>query len=252
MVRASLGTTIFIVGRDEELWDEQVHRARAAGAQHLKIFLEYPPGNGELRQRQIRRLQNLVKGLRTLVHVPVSWPSLITPHERLYRLSLQEIKDTLTVAVKLSAELVTFLGGPIPFSQFRHGQDASQRFKQGVGELLPLAHELGQPLAIENLAAGYPSSPEELEEALAAGLKLSLNVDQVSKGGRDPLDLLKEFRERVAEVVIGSPADWELLVGYLKGASFAGFLTLNVPPGPERWSQVQELLIKLRGAWEGE
>ena len=252
MARPIFGITIFIAGRDEELWDEEVHRAREAGVEHLEIFLEYPSGNGELRERQIRRLRNLVKGVKVIVHAPISWPSLITPHERLHQLSLQEVKDTLTVAAKLGSRLFTLRGGPIPFSRFRHGQDAGERFKEGIRELLPLAQELDQSLAVENLAMGYPSTLEELEEALAMGLRLSFDVDQARGEGQDPLDLLGKFRERTAKVALGPGAELEPLMGYLKEKRFAGFLTLSLPPDPGRWGRVQELLAKLRGAWEGE
>jgi sugar phosphate isomerase/epimerase len=251
MTRPLIGTAVFIAGRDEELWDEEVHRARAAGAEHLEIFLEYPPGNGELRERQARRLRNLVKGVKTLVHVPVSWPSLITPHERLRQLSLQEAKDTLAIAAKLSAKLVIIHGGPGPFPHGRHERDAGERFREGVRELFPLARELALPLAVENLASGYPATAEELEEALTPELKLSFNADQACESGQDSLGLLKGFFGRVAQIALGQQTELKPLVGYLKEAGFAGFLTLSFPPDPGRWTRVRELLARLRAAWEG-
>jgi sugar phosphate isomerase/epimerase len=250
MARPNLGITIFLVGRDEELWDEEAHRAREAGAEHLEVFLEYPPGNGELRERQVRRLRNLVKGVKVLVHAPVSWTSLITPHERLWQLSLQEVKETLLVAGKLNSQLVTIHGGPLPFPSFRHGQDACERFKGAVDELLSLARELSLPLAVENLAAGYPSAPEELEEAMAAGLRWSFNVDQAREGGQDPLDWLKRFYGRMVRVTLGPQAEPESLVNYLREESFEGFLTLSFPPDRGRWARVRESLVALREAWE--
>jgi len=251
MTRPIFGTTIFIVGRDEGVWDEEVHHARDLGVEHLEIFLEYPSGNGGLRERQIRRLRNLVKGVEVTVHAPTSWPSLITPHEQLQRLSLQEVKDTLMIAAKLDARLFTLRGGPIPFPRFRRGRDAGERFKEGIGELLPLAQELGQPLAVENLARGYPSTSEELEEALAMGLGLSLDVEQARGEGQDPRDLLEKFRERTAKVALGPGVELEPLIGYLKEKGFAGFLTLSLPPDPGRWDRVRGLLAEVRGAWEG-
>lgn len=239
------------MGRDEELWDEEVHHARAAGVESLELCLEYPPGNGRLRERQIRRLRNLVKGVKVLVHAPVSWPSLITPHEGLHQLSLREIEDTLAIAAKLDAELFTVHGGSIPFPRFHRGLDADQRFKEGISELLPLARQLDQSLAIGNLALGYPSAAEELEEALDTGLKLSFSPDQASEGGRAPLDLLREFHERVAQVTLGPHTELEPLVDELRKTGFAGFLTLDFPLGSGRWSQVEEGLTRLREVWEG-
>lgn len=250
MARPIIGATIFIVGRDEEIWEEETHRARAAGAEHLELCLEYPLGNGRLRERQIRRLRNLVKGVKVLVHAPVSWPSLITPHERLHDLSLQEIKDTLTIAAKLGTELFTLHGGSIPFPRFHRGLDADLRFKEGVSELLPLARELDRSLAVGNLALGYPSTPKELEAALATGLKLSFSPDQASGSGQAPLDLLQEFHERVAQVTLGPQTELDPLVDQLRKAGFAGFLTLDFPLDSGRWSQVEELLTRLRRTWE--
>lgn len=252
MARPSLGTTIFLTARDEELWDEEAHRARDLGAEHLEIFLEYPPGNGELRERQIRRLRNLIKGAKTLVHAPVSWLSLITPHEGLWQLSLKEVRDTLAVAAKLGAELVTMHGGLLPFPQFCRGQDAGERFKEAVERLLPHARELGLALAVENLAAGYPSTPEELEEALALalGVKWSFNAEQAQEVGQDPLALLKGFYRRAARVALGPQTELEPLVSFMKEAGFGGFLTLRFPPDPERWARIQDFLSRLREIWE--
>jgi len=250
MARPSLGVTIFLAGRDEELWDEEARRAREAGAEHFEVFLEYPPGNGELRERQIRRLRNLIKGVKTLVHAPVSWSSLITPHEGLWQLSLKEVRDTLAVAAKLGAELFTIHGGPLPFPRFRRGGDAQERFKEAVERLLPRARELALILAVENLSTGYPVTAEELEEALALGLSGSFSVDQAREGGQDPLELLKRLYEQVAQIALGPRAELEPLVGYLKEAGFAGFLTLSFPPDPQRWARVRALLVELRGAWE--
>jgi len=250
MTRPNVGTTIFIVGRDEELWDEEAHRARAAGAEHLEVFLEYPVGNGELRERQIRRLQNLVKGVRVLVHAPSSWLSLITPHERLWQLSLQEVQETLTVAVKLGAELVTIHGGPLPFPGFRRGQDAGTRFKEAIAGLLLRAHELSLTLAVENLSTGYPATPEELDEALAMGLRWSCSIDQAPEGSQGPLDLWERFHKRAAQVVVGPQVELEPLVGHLKGTNFGGFLTLRSLPDRAQWLRVQDLLSRLREAWK--
>jgi len=250
MTRPNLGTTIFLAGRDEKLWDEEAHRAREAGAEHLEILLEYPPGNGELRERQVRRLRNLVKGIKVVVHAPVSWISLITPHERLWQLSLQEVQDTMAVAAKLGAGLFTIGGGLLPFPRFRRGQDAYERFKEAVDRLLPRARELGLVLAVENLPSGYPATGEELEEALALGLKWSFNADHAREGGQDPLRLLEMFYEQTVQVTLGSQE--ELLVNYLGEAGFEGYLTLRLPPDPERWPLVRELLDGLRARWQRE
>jgi sugar phosphate isomerase/epimerase len=250
MARPIIGATIFIVGRDEEIWEEEAQRARAAGAESLELCLEYPPGNGKLRERQIRRLRNLVKGVKVLVHAPSSWPSLITPHEQLYDLSLQEIEDTLTIAAKLGAELFTLHGGAIPFPRFHRGLDADQRFKEGVSQILPLTRELHQSLAVGNLVSGYPSTPKELEAALTTGLKLSFSPDQASESGQAPLDLLREFHERVVQVTLGPHTELEPLVDQLRKAGFAGYLTLDSPPDSGRWSQLEEGLTGLRRTWE--
>jgi hypothetical protein len=250
MERPSLGVSIFIAGEDEKLWDEEARRARATGAEHLALYLEYPPGNGSLRERQIRRLRNSTKGAKLLVQAPASWPSLITPNEQLFRLSLQELKETLFVAAKLGAELFILHGGPNPFKALRQLHDAGARFAEGARELLSLAREIGLALAVENLDRGYPSTVEELEGALALGLKLSLAIDQASESGQVPLDLLKRFSGRSARVALGPREEPEPLAAHLRGSGFRGFLTLSFPPNPGRWAEVQESLTRLQALWD--
>lgn len=251
MARPSLGTTIFLAGRDEELWDAEALRARDLGVEHLEILLEYPPGNGELRERQVRRLRNLVKGVKVLVHAPISWLSLITPHERLWQLSLKEVQDTMAVATKLGAELITISGGPLPFPHLRRGRDACERFREAVEQLLPQARELGLVLAVENLAAGYPSTAEELEGALALGVKWSLNFEQAQEVGLEPLGLLRRFHRQAVRVALSPRTELEPLVDFMKEESFTGLLTLRSSPDPKRWVQVHRSLVELREAWEG-
>lgn len=249
MDRPSLGVSIFIVGEDEKLWDEEARQARAIGAEHLALYLEYPPGNGRLRERQIRRLKNATKGAELLVQAPSSWPSLITPHEELLRLSRQELKETLGVAAKLGAALVILHGESNPFPLLRDLQDADARFSEGVRELLPLARQLGLALAIENPARGYPATPEELERALALGLKLSLALDQARAGGPAQLALWERFAARSARVVLGPQQEPE--VAPLREAGFTGFLTLRFPAHAGRWAEVREALAKLKASWDG-
>lgn len=251
MARPSLGVSIFIVGEDERLWDEEARQARATGAEHLVLYLEYPPGNGRLRERQIRRLRNAIRWAKLLVQAPTSWPSLITPHEELLRLSLQELKETLFVAANLGAALVILHGGSNPFPYHRQLHDAGARFSEGVRELLPLAREIGLALAVENLARGYPATAEELEEALALGLKLSLALDQASEGGQDLLALLERFSARAVHVAVG-PQE-EALVAPLRESGFTGFLTLgfSAHPRPDRWAEVREFLARVKASWDG-
>ncbi|MCR4404525.1 MAG: sugar phosphate isomerase/epimerase [Candidatus Acetothermia bacterium] len=249
MERPSFGTSIFIAGEEEQLWDEEVHQARAAGAEHLAVHLEYPPGNGRLRERQIRRLRNAAKGTKLLVEAPSSWPSLVTPHEGLLRLSLQELTDSLSVAAKLGAALFILRGGPNPFPHLRELGDGVARFAEGVRELLARSRQFGLPLAVENLARGFPSTAEELEGALALGLKLSLALDELGGSGEEVNALLKRFSARAVRVALGpltSP-----LAAEVRDCRFAGFLTLEFPPNPARWGEVQESLRSLRELWAG-
>lgn len=253
MARPSLGAKIYIVSQDESSWDEEARSAREAGAEHIAIYLEYPLGNGRLRERQLRRLRNLLKGKRLLLEAPSSWPSLITSHEGLFRLSLEELKESLKIAPALGAELCIFRGGRAPF---KVGAEAAERLREGLHELSSLARELDLTLAIENLARGYPSRAGELEEALALapGLKLSLDLAQARAGGEEPVELLRRLAGtgRLARVVLGPGEEPEPLRGHLEGV---GFLTLDFPPGAlpeiERWGLVREGLLRLKAALEG-
>ncbi|MGQ9477874.1 MAG: sugar phosphate isomerase/epimerase family protein [Candidatus Bipolaricaulia bacterium] len=251
MARPSLGATIFIVSQDESLWDEEAHSARAAEVEHLTIYLEYPLGNGRLRERQLRRLRNLLKGKRLLLQAPSSWPSLITPHEGLYRLSLQEMKETLAIAQALGVELFILRGGASPFS-VKVSPEAADRFKEGLRELASLARDLGLTLAVENLSQGYPARAEELEELLALGLHLELSLDlaQARAGGEEPVELLRRLAGtgRVVRAALGPKDEPGPLLPHLEGVSF---LTLSFPPGPERWGLIREGLTQLRAAWGG-
>ncbi len=251
MARPSLGATIFIVSQDENSWDEEARSARAAGAEHIAIYLEYPLGNGRLRERQLRRLRNLLKGKRLLLQAPSSWPSLITPHEGLYQLSLQEMRETLAIASALGVELFILRGGTSPFP-VKVSPEAVERFREGLRELAPLARDSGLTLAVENLARGYPVKAEELEELPALGLNLGLSLDlaQARAGGEEPVELLKRLvgTGRVVRVALGPKEELEPLLPHLGGVSF---LTLNSPPGPERWGLLREGLARLRAAWGG-
>lgn len=257
MARPSLGAKIYIVSQDESSWDEEARSAREAGAEHIIIYLEYPPGNGRLRERQLRRLRNLLKGKKLLLETPSSWPLLITPHEGLFRLSLEELKETLKLAPALGAELCILHGGAAPFQV---GAEAAERLREGLRELAPLARELGLTLAVENLARGYPAKAGELEEALALapGLKLSLDLAQARTGGagEEPVELLQRFAGRVIQVALGPREKFELFLPHLEGV---GFLTLDCPPalggpsGPEseRWGLLREGLARLQAAFGG-
>lgn len=240
--------TVFIVGEDEGLWDEEVHAARAAGAEHLMLHLEYPPGNGELRERQIRRLRNAIKGIKPILRAPRSWPSLVTPNEELRRLSLQELEATLTVGAKLGADLLIFHGGP-DHLLLRGSSDMEERFREGVQELLLLARRLGLELAVENLARGYPSREEELEGALALGLRLSLDLEEARMAGQEPRELVDHFAERLAGVAVSSEVEKEPLIAHLKEGGFAGLLTVDLPLDPDRWPIIKGALAGLRAAW---
>jgi sugar phosphate isomerase/epimerase len=257
MARPSLGTTIYIVSQDENSWDEEARSAREVGAEHITIHLEYPLGNGRLRERQLRRLRNLLKGKRLLLRAPSSWPSLITPHEGLYRLSLQELKETLALAPALGVELFILRGGAAPFQR---GVEpiATGQLREGLRELGSLAREIGLTLAIENLSRGYPSRAGELEETLAfapsPGLKLSLDLGQARAGGEEPVELLRQLTktERLVRVALGPGEELRPLLAYLEGVAF---LTLDFPPRgalpqPGRWSLIQEEILRLKAALE--
>lgn len=257
MARPSLGAKIFIVSQDESSWDEEAHSAREAGAEHIAIYLEYPPGNGRLRERQLRRLRNLLKGRRLLLEAPSSWPSLITPHEGLFRLSLEELKETLKVGPPLGAELCILHGGA---TTLRVGPEAAERLREGLHQLASLARELGLTLTVENLARGYPARAGELEEALALipGLKLSLDLAQARAGGEEPVELLQRFvgTGRVARVTLEPEEEIGPLLPYLEGVAFltlAGGFPSGGPstPGSERWGLVREGLLRLKTALGG-
>lgn len=262
--RPSFGLTAYIFGLDETIWDEGFRLAKEAEAEHLELWLAYPLGNGALRERQIRRLGYHLKGFELLVHLPTAWESLITPHERLRELSLEEARSTMAIAAKLGARWVILTGGRTFYPRELCEVDFEGAFKMSIGELLPYAQELGLSLAVENLAQGYPTSGEELRKLAELGLGLSLDLAQLQEsgevGGDDPLftGLLDLVLERLINlrIQLDLPKERRTAVfDYLRGGGFAGYLTLAVPPGgppppptgvPER---LREELASWRASW---
>jgi len=222
-----LGLAAWIVSTSEEEWDAELERAQAAGVEFIELRLAYPPGNGALRERQLRRIKHHLH-TSLLVHAPATWESLITPHPGLREASLMELRETLRVAAELEAEGLILTGGPLYFPAER--EPLKGRLRAALEELLPRAQELGVRLILRNRADGYPASAIELETALIPGVEAGLDLGGLPTA--DQIAALEALLARLAALRLpaGQGQVEEELLAYLRGAGFSGAITLYDAP----------------------
>ncbi len=235
-----LGLTAWIINTSEEEWDAELERAQAAGAELIELRLAYPPGNGALRGRQLRRIKH---HLRTdlIVHAPATWESLITLHTGLREASLKELQETLQVAAELGAEGLILTGGPLHFPVER--EPLKDSLQAALEELLPQAQEQGIKLILRNRADGYPAEAAELEAALIPGVEAGLDLGELPAANW--ITALEGLLARLAVLRLPARHATEAeLLAYLRGTGFAGDITLYDAPG----KPLDEALSALRTA----
>ncbi|MFQ5793952.1 MAG: sugar phosphate isomerase/epimerase family protein [Candidatus Bipolaricaulia bacterium] len=271
MTQPSLGLILKVVGTDENRWEEEAKFVQAFDPDHVELWLEYPEGNETLSERQLRRIRNLVKGVRITMHGPFWGKSLVTPHHKHRQVALDELNRTLELGTELKSELMTVHGGVFYLESLRKEIDYQAIFRENLEELLSVAEAHGQILAIENLPASpepnrtYPTAIAELRESLAFDPRLwgTFDVGHSMANGEDPEAVLDGVLDRVINIHLHdfSPdrgSHQELGTGLLNLEGFIErlrgydrFLTLEIIDD-EDGEKIRRSFARMRGLMRGD
>jgi sugar phosphate isomerase/epimerase len=195
--KIGLGAAISIVGDDEQQWKQRIDLVRAQEPEFAEVWVEHWRGNQWLLHHKLKCLRTLLSGMETILHAPFLWTSLITPLEVVRRYTLQELQATIRLGAALGSHGVTVHGGVFHAQYLRKEVNVKAIIAENLQELLPLAQETGQFLAVENLplVGGlprgiivYPGRCEDLLEisSLIPGIRVTLDIGHALQNNEAP------------------------------------------------------------------
>jgi sugar phosphate isomerase/epimerase len=250
--KLGLGAVISLVGDDEQRWEEQAALVRAEEAEFAEVWVEHWRGNRWLLERKLSRLRQLLAGMEVILHGPFLWTSLITPTVAVRRYTLEELRATIELGAALGARGLTVHGGVFYAHYLRTEADGKAIILENLQELLPLARQTGQFLAVENLPplAGlprsmvYPAQCADLLEltSLVPGLRATLDVGHLLQSNEAPVENLPRLLPILANIHLHScnaqgqahqplgagVLELEAFLQALLEGEYAGYLTLEV------------------------
>jgi len=126
-------------------------------------------------------------GLEVTVHAPFSDVNIGSLNERLRRASLEVLRETLDVASRLNALVVTVHPGHCSPASRKFREDYNRVHRDSLRELEGLSEEFGVRVGVENMPS-FPildaQTPERLAELLeGTGLGVTLDVGHLNTVG---------------------------------------------------------------------
>ncbi|MFW9909444.1 MAG: sugar phosphate isomerase/epimerase family protein [Candidatus Thorarchaeota archaeon] len=177
---------------------------------YIEIQLEPPYFPSSMTQDDKETLRNLISdsSLIPLVHAPYDDVNLASLKEPIRRASLGIMKDCIDISSEIGSSSITIHAGSCPSNQIARHEDAIQRFRASLLELVMYAHDSGVRIGVENKQVGkdreiilFPKEHlEVVQDYSDFDVGAVLDIGHANTTGVDLVEYIKIMKSYLLEV----------------------------------------------------